>query len=92
MSITLFELLGMDSLELFDVKSSSQATIPQVLSGFLGPAVFASLESEMQALKANDAATPNDAAIVAFALLENVVFLWTFFFSIFMKFFHLTPI
>ena len=82
----------MDPLELFDVKSSSQATIPQVLSGFLGPAVFASLESEMQALKANDAATPNDAAIVAFALLENVVFLWTFFFSIFMKFFHLTPI
>ena len=92
MSITLLELLGLDSLELLDVKSSSQANIPQVLSGVLDPSALTSLESEMQALRANDAATPNDAAIVAFALLENVVFLWTFFFSIFMKFFHLTPI
>jgi hypothetical protein len=85
MSITLLELLGLDSLELLDVKSSLQATIPQVLSGVLGPSALTSLESEMQALRANDAATPKEAAIVAFALLDNVAFPRTFFFSIFIK-------
>ena len=66
MSITLLELL--------EIKSLSHFSMPQFFCESLGSSMRVSLESEMQALIANDAATPKEAAIVALALLEKVMF------------------
>ena len=97
MPITLFELLGTVSqvqgeASLGLLNSCPHSVIPQVCSEFLDSSEFTSLESEMQALKANDAATPNEAAIAALALLESFSLLRRIFFSIFMNKFLFTLI